>query len=79
MEDLDGSFCYLVADGDALGYASDPFGLKPLIIVETRDYVAIANEGLAFRAALEAGPPGRERTNHPAILVLPRLGASRAA
>jgi glutamate synthase domain-containing protein 1 len=52
LDDLDGSFTYLVASGDSLGFARDPFALKPLITVETDDYVAIANEEIAIRAAL---------------------------
>ncbi len=56
LDDLDGSFSYLVASGDAIGFARDPFALKPLITVETDDYVAIANEEIAIRAAL--GPAG---------------------
>lgn len=56
LDDLDGSFSYLVASGDAIGFARDPFALKPLITVETDDYVAIANEEIAIRAAL--GPDG---------------------
>ncbi len=56
LDDFDGSFTYLVASGDAMGYARDPFALKPLITVETDDYVAVANEEMAIRAAL--GPAG---------------------
>lgn len=56
LDDFDGSFTYLVASGDAIGYARDPFALKPLITVETDDYIAIANEEIAIRAAL--GPAG---------------------
>ena len=56
LEDLDGSFTYLVATADAIGYARDPFALKPLITVETPGYVAIANEEMAIRSAL--GPAG---------------------
>lgn len=56
LDDFDGSFTYLVASGDAMGYARDPFALKPLITVETDEYVAVANEELAIRAAL--GPAG---------------------
>lgn len=52
LQDLDGSFTYLVATPDLLGYARDPFALKPLITVETDGYVAIANEEVAIRAAL---------------------------
>lgn len=56
LDDFDGSFTYLVASGDAIGYARDPFALKPLITIETADYVAVANEEMAIRAAL--GPAG---------------------
>ncbi len=40
---------------DAIGFARDPFALKPLITVETDAYVAIANEEIAIRAALGSG------------------------
>ncbi len=52
LDDFDGSFSYLVATGDAIGYARDRYALKPLIVVETPDYVAIANEEVAIRSAL---------------------------
>jgi glutamine phosphoribosylpyrophosphate amidotransferase len=56
LDDFDGSFTYFVATADAIGFARDPFALKPLVTVETDDYVAIANEEIAIRAAL--GPAG---------------------
>ncbi|HVA85004.1 MAG TPA: hypothetical protein VNF73_01675 [Candidatus Saccharimonadales bacterium] len=56
LDDLDGSFTYLVATADSIGYARDPFAFKPLITVETPEYVAIANEEIAIRHAL--GPAG---------------------
>jgi glutamate synthase domain-containing protein 1 len=56
LDDLDGSFTYLVVTEKAIGYARDPFALKPLITVETDEYVAIANEEQAIRGAL--GPAG---------------------
>jgi len=56
LDDFDGSFTYLVATPDAIGYARDPFAFKPLITVETPGYVAIANEEIAIRHAL--GPEG---------------------
>jgi glutamate synthase domain-containing protein 1 len=52
LDDLDGSFTYLVATADQIGFARDPFALKPLITVETAEWVAIANEEIAIRAAL---------------------------
>lgn len=64
LDDLDGSFTYLVASGDAMGYARDPFALKPLITVETDDYIAVANEEIAIRAALGQGGVAHEPSGH---------------
>jgi glutamate synthase domain-containing protein 1 len=64
LDDLDGSFTYLVASPDAIGYARDPFALKPLIWVETPDHVAIANEEVAIRAALGDAGVAHEPTGH---------------
>jgi glutamate synthase domain-containing protein 1 len=64
LDDLDGSFTYLVASGDSLGYARDPFALKPLITVETDDYVAVANEEVAIRAALGSAGVAHEPSGH---------------
>jgi glutamate synthase domain-containing protein 1 len=64
LSDLDGSFTYLVATPELLGYARDPFALKPLITVETDSYVAIANEEVAIRSALGAGGTAHEPTGN---------------
>ena len=64
LEDLDGSFTYLVATADAIGYARDPFALKPLITVETPDYIAIANEEMAIRSALGSAGVAHEPSGH---------------
>ena len=64
LDDFDGSFTYLVATGDAIGYARDPFALKPLVTVETQDYVAIANEEIAIRAALGDAGVAHEPSGH---------------
>jgi glutamate synthase domain-containing protein 1 len=62
LDDFDGSFCYLAATGDRLGYVKDSFALKPLNVAETERYVAIATEEIALRASLpgpfEALEPG---------------------
>jgi glutamate synthase domain-containing protein 1 len=59
LDDLDGSFSYLVGSADGIGYAKDRFGLKPLLLVEEPDVVALATEEIALDAAL--GPvPARE-------------------
>ncbi len=64
LDDLDGSFTYLVASGDSLGFARDPFALKPLITVETDDYIAVANEEVAIRAALGSSGVAHEPSGH---------------
>ena len=48
---LDGSFTYLVATGDSIGFARDQFALKPLMITETDEFVAVASEESALRKA----------------------------
>jgi glutamate synthase domain-containing protein 1 len=60
LRDLDGSFSYLAATGDAFGFAKDPFCLKPLIVGESEHAVAVANEEIALHAALPAGYRARE-------------------
>ena len=35
----------------AFGFAKDPFALKPLLVTETDNFVAIATEEIAIRAA----------------------------
>ena len=60
LADLDGSFCYLAATPDALGFAKDPFALKPLIVAETDAFVAVATEEVAMRAALPGAYDARE-------------------
>lgn len=57
---FDGSFSYFAATSDAMGYARDPFALKPLLYTETDDFVALATEGKAIHAAFESGLDVRE-------------------
>jgi glutamate synthase domain-containing protein 1 len=52
LDDFDGSFSYLAASGDRLAYVRDRFGFKPLVVAETDEFVAIATEEIALRAAL---------------------------
>lgn len=51
LEDFDGSFTYLAATADSLAFVRDRFGLKPLVVVETEEFVALATEELALRKA----------------------------
>jgi glutamate synthase domain-containing protein 1 len=67
LEDFDGSFSYLAATKDQLGFVKDRFGLKPLVLAETEDFVALATEEIALWRALghdftaHEPPPGAIR------------------
>ena len=63
MRDLDGSFSYLAATAEAFGYAKDPFCLKPLIVTESEEFVAVTNEEVAIRTTFEGTLETREPSN----------------
>jgi glutamate synthase domain-containing protein 1 len=44
LEDLDGTFSYLVATKDAIGYAKDKLAAKPMVKYENDDLIAISSE-----------------------------------
>lgn len=48
LGDLDGTFTFLVATSDSIGYAKDRWAAKPLVIREDKDVVAIASEEVAL-------------------------------
>jgi glutamate synthase domain-containing protein 1 len=80
VRDLDGSFSYLAATAQAFGYAKDRFCLKPLIVAETDEFVAIANEELALRATFEGEFQAREPSGRRVqVWLLPPSGRRRAA
>lgn len=60
VTDFDGSFSYLAATPRALGFAKDPFALKPLLWTETEAFAAVATEEMAIRAACEGAYAVRE-------------------
>ena len=49
LDDLDGTFTYLVSTKDGLGYAKDQWSAKPLVTMETDDIIAIASEEIALQ------------------------------
>ena len=51
IDDLDGSFTYLVSTADGFGVARDRFSTKPCLVAETDDWVAVVSEGIAFAGA----------------------------
>src|SRR2546427_1555682 len=52
LRDLDGSYSCLAATERQLGFVKDPFALKPLVMTETEQFVAVATEEIALRAAI---------------------------
>lgn len=60
LRDLDGSYSCLAATEQELGFVKDTFALKPLVMTETDEFVAVATEEIAIRAALPGHYPVRE-------------------
>jgi glutamate synthase domain-containing protein 1 len=60
LRDLDGSYSCLVATERQIGFVKDTFALKPLVMTETGDFVAVATEEIAIRAALPGAYAVRE-------------------
>ena len=50
LDDLDGTFTFLVSTKDAIGYAKDRWAAKPLVTMETDSVVAVASEDVALRS-----------------------------
>ncbi|GBC59176.1 glutamine amidotransferase [Desulfonema ishimotonii] len=65
LEDLDGTFSYLVATKDAIGYAKDKLAAKPMVKYEDEDMIAISSEEVGLNRLF----PGRALpTTEPAPL-----------
>jgi len=60
LDDLDGTFTYLVSTKDGLGYAKDQWSAKPLVTMETDDVIAIASEEVALRGVFVKERDGQE-------------------
>ena len=55
LEDLDGTFSYLVATRDSIGYAKDKLAAKPMVKYEDENLIALASEEVALNRLF----PGR--------------------
>jgi len=71
IDDLDGTFSFLVSTRDEIGYAKDRLAAKPMIMYEDDDIVAIASEEVSLNKlfpgqALNTSepPPGTYETWH---------------
>jgi glutamate synthase domain-containing protein 1 len=48
IDDLDGTFSFLVSTQDEIGYAKDRLAAKPMIMYETDDLIAVASEEVSL-------------------------------
>jgi glutamate synthase domain-containing protein 1 len=55
IDDLDGTFSFLVSTKDEIGYAKDRLAAKPMIMYENNDLIAIASEEVSLNRLF----PGR--------------------
>jgi len=53
LDDLDGTFTYLVSTRNGLGYAKDQWSAKPLVSMETDDIIALASEEIALHGIFD--------------------------
>jgi glutamate synthase domain-containing protein 1 len=58
IQDLDGTFSFLVSTKDEIGYAKDRLAAKPMVMYEDDDLVAIASEEVSLNKLF----PGRSLT-----------------
>ena len=52
VDDLDGTFAYVVSTRDGIGLARDQFAMKPLLFAEDDELVVLASEECAIRRVL---------------------------
>ena len=63
IDDLDGTFSFLVSTKNEIGYAKDRLAVKPMVMYETDDLIAIASEEVSLNRLF----PGRAlNTTEPA-------------
>ncbi|MDQ3210736.1 MAG: amidophosphoribosyltransferase [Actinomycetota bacterium] len=53
IDDLDGTFAYLISTADGIGLARDQFATKPLLYAEDVDMVVLASEEISIRALFD--------------------------
>ena len=60
IDDLDGTFSFLVSTKDEIGYAKDNLAAKPMIMYENDDIIAIASEEVSLNRLF----PGQALNSH---------------
>ena len=71
LDDLDGTFTYLVSTKDGMGVAKDRWAAKPLVTMQTEDVVAVASEEIALRSVFtdeELDPRGAAGERGPDVV-----------
>jgi glutamate synthase domain-containing protein 1 len=53
VEELDGPFAYIISTPDAIGMAKDKLGLRPLVVAESEEVMAVASEESALREIMK--------------------------
>lgn len=62
QDQMDGIFCIIAATDKQIGFVKDKLGIKPLLVVETEEYILMGSEQIEFNIvedevyAEEAGP-----------------------
>jgi glutamate synthase domain-containing protein 1 len=74
IDDLDGTFSFLVSTKDEIGFAKDRLAAKPMVMVENDELIAIASEEVSLNRLFPGQslnttepPPGTYRTWHRSI------------
>jgi glutamate synthase domain-containing protein 1 len=60
IDDLDGTFSFLVSTKDEIGYAKDRLAVKPMIMYENDDLIAVASEEVSLNRLF----PGQTLNTH---------------
>ena len=76
IEELDGTFSFLVATADAMGFAKDNLAAKPMVVLERDDLIAVASEEVSLNRLFPGEPlstyepfPGAHKTWRRSTLV----------
>jgi glutamine phosphoribosylpyrophosphate amidotransferase len=64
LDDLDGTFTYVVSTESGIGMAKDRWSAKPFVILETNDLLGVASEEVALRRVFPADVARIEPQEH---------------
>jgi glutamine phosphoribosylpyrophosphate amidotransferase len=52
LEDLDGTYTFVAATPEEMGFAKDKIGAKPFVYIENDDMIILASEEVAIRSLI---------------------------